>query len=126
MVVFPGIIIVFILFLAFLWGVLYFLLKDGFQGASPGKRLVGLLVVDLKKDSPGGLGLSALRNLINMVLCFIPYVGWLIEPVMAIAHEKGQRLGDLAAGSQVVEKSIYLGGKKETEPQQAEMPEASS
>jgi len=102
-----AIVILSVLFLAIIWFLLYFLFKDGFRGASLGKRLMGLMVVNLKTHAPCNFGLSALRNVVNLALNFIPYVGWLIELVIAAAHEKGQRLGDLASNTQVIEKADY-------------------
>lgn len=90
------------------WYLFYTLFKDGFgRGQSPGKRLAGLMVVRLDLNAPCNYAASALRNLIKFGLFLVPTVGWIIEPVVVLAHDKGQRLGDLAANTQVVEIEQY-------------------
>jgi uncharacterized RDD family membrane protein YckC len=54
------------------------------------------------------MGQSAIRALIWCVVNLVPVVGWLIEPIMAIADENGRRLGDRAAGTQVIPVSSYV------------------
>ncbi len=115
-----GLVIFSFFLLGMIWFLLYSLFKDGFQGASLGKRLTGLIVVNLKENKACGAGLSALRNFIKLVLTLVPYVGWLVEPVMVLAHEKGQRLGDLAAGTQVVEREVFLSRQRVKQPQPRE------
>lgn len=99
----------FIFVIGIIWGVFYAFTKDGWgQGQSLGKRAVGLMVIDLSSNQPCTKGKSALRNLINMALNFIPYIGWLVEPIMVLANEKGRRLGDLAANTQVIRRDEFL------------------
>lgn len=91
-----------------IWGLVYSFIKDGLgRGQSYGKRTVGLMVVDIRDNTPCGMGKSALRNLIMTALGMIPYFGWLIEPIMVLANDKGRRLGDLAANTQVVTVKEY-------------------
>lgn len=85
----------------YLLSFVYVLIKDGFNGQSVGKRLVGLAVVNLKDDSRCGFGRSALRCLVTSLLSLIPF-GFLIEPIMVFATSDGRRLADKAAGTQVV------------------------
>lgn len=90
------------------WYLLYTLFKDGLgRGQSLGKRLAGLMVVRLDDNTPCSYAASALRNLIKFVLNLIPLIGWLIEPIIVLAQERGQRLGDLAANTQVIEVEHY-------------------
>jgi uncharacterized RDD family membrane protein YckC len=90
------------------WVVYYSFTKDGWRGGqSVGKRAVDLMVVDVKTNQPCTIGESALRALILFLLNLIPGLGWLIEPIVAIASENGRRLGDLAAGTQVIDTSAY-------------------
>ncbi len=97
-----------VLLLAGLWAVTYHLLKDGFgRGQSLGKRFTGLMVVQLDNHKPCGFGTSLLRNLIQVFLFAIPGIGVFIEPVVLSLHEKGQRLGDLAGRTQVIEVAEY-------------------
>jgi hypothetical protein len=37
----------------------------------------------------------------------IPYLGWLVEPVAAMAADGGRRLGDQVAGTQVIAVESY-------------------
>ncbi len=106
---FPAVGMAFLVFLlAGGWHLLYALFKDGLgRGQSPGKRLAGLMVVRLDDNTPCTYAASALRNLIKLVMNLIPVIGWLIEPILVLAQERGQRLGDLAAGSQVIEIEHY-------------------
>lgn len=91
-----------------IWGLVYSFIKDGLgKGQSYGKRAVGLMVIDVKDNTPCGKGKSALRNLIMTALDMIPYFGWLIEPIMVLANDKGRRLGDMAANTQVVTVKEY-------------------
>lgn len=93
-----------VLLLALSWYLIFTLFKDGMgRGQSPGKRLTGLMVVRLDLNSPCSYSASALRNLIKLLLFLFPTIGWLVEPIIALVHEKGQRLGDLVAKTQVIE-----------------------
>jgi uncharacterized RDD family membrane protein YckC len=90
------------------WIIYYSFTKDGWRGGqSVGKKAVDLMVVDIKTNQPCTMGESALRALILFLLNMIPGLGWLIEPIVAIASENGRRLGDLAAGTQVIDTSAY-------------------
>jgi len=91
-----------------IWALTYNFIKDGIgKGQSYGKRAAGLMVVDLKDNTPCSKGKSALRNLIWTALNMIPYIGWLIEPIVVLANDKGRRLGDLAANTQVITVKEY-------------------
>jgi uncharacterized RDD family membrane protein YckC len=82
--------------------------KDGMQGgASLGKRYTGLMVVHLETGRPCSKAGSALRGLIWYACGSIPFVGFLIEPLFAFSNEEGRRLGDRAAGTQVIRASDY-------------------
>ncbi len=108
----PGIFLLIILAigLASVWGLLYTLLKDGLgRGQSLGKRLTGLMVVKLENSEPCTFGVSALRNLTLILQNLVPHVGFLIEPIVTLVHERGQRLGDLLANTQVIEVEQYRG-----------------
>lgn len=86
----------------------YSFVKDGMEGgASLGKRAVGLMVVHLATNQPCSGSRSALRTLIWNVTNFVPLVGWLIEPVTAMVSADRRRLGDHAAGTQVIRAADY-------------------
>lgn len=94
----------FLLAIAGIWLVYYGFCKDGMAGGqSYGKRINGLMVVSLVTNLPCTKGKSFLRALSFA----IPYVGGLIEIVMVLVTEKGRRLGDRFAGTQVIEVSHY-------------------
>ncbi|ANQ52763.1 RDD family protein [Flammeovirga sp. MY04] len=85
----------------------YSFIKDGIgKGQSWGKKAVGLMVVYLPQNAPCSLGQSFLRNLIMVLLGLIPFIGWLIEPIIVLASENGRRLGDKVANTQVIELKI--------------------
>jgi len=99
---------VMLILVALLWRLIYNFTKDGWgKGQSLGKRALGLMVVNLKSNGPCGIGDSILRRLISTLLAMIPLVGWLIEPIMVIANEKGKRLGDMAVSTQVIEVTFH-------------------
>lgn len=77
----------------------YSLLKDGlFGGRSPGKKLMGLKVVNVRKNTACSFKDSLLRNLTFMV----PVLN-IIECLMPFVDAEGLRFGDKLAGTQVVD-----------------------
>ena len=96
------------LLLGFVWAVYYSFVKDSWnRGQSVGKKAMDLMVVDVKTNQPCTVGESALRALILGLLNLIVGVGWLIEPIVVLVSENGRRLGDLAAGTQVIDAAAY-------------------
>ena len=97
-----------IMIAAGLWAFIYSFVKDGREGGqSFGKEMLNLMVVNINTNQPCTMGESALRTLIWMLLSLIPIVGWLIEPIVALASDDGRRLGDRVANTQVIEVSAY-------------------
>lgn len=93
---------------AVLWGLYYSFAKDGFEGGqSFGKKTVDLMVVNVATHQPCSLGESFVRGIIMTLLGIIPVVGWLIEPIAVLVNDDGRRLGDRAAGTQVIETRLY-------------------
>ncbi len=85
---------------------LYFMLKDGANGGSLGKRAMGLSVLHIASNEPIGYGRSFLRN----ILYLIPLLNFLIffiDAIMLFADSNSRRLGDAMVGTIVVEKK-YL------------------
>lgn len=83
-------------------GAAYLLLRDGIQGQSVGKFLLGLTVMGLETGRPATLGGSVRRN----VLLLLPganVVAIFLEGVTVVRDPQGQRLGDRLAQTQVVE-----------------------
>ncbi|MDR1760401.1 MAG: RDD family protein [Fibrobacter sp.] len=90
----------------FLFAGVYNFFKDGMKnGQSFGKRTMNLRVVHLPTGKPCNYLQSFFRNFIGQLLSWIPYAGWLIEPIFVIANDRGRRLGDFAANTQVIEAS---------------------
>jgi uncharacterized RDD family membrane protein YckC len=95
-----------------LWALIYAFTKDGRPGGqSIGKKMMGLMVVHLQTNQPCNRGQSALRYLVMFLLNLVPYIGWLIEPIVLLSAAGGRRLGDSAAGTQVIEASLYRPGR---------------
>ena len=73
------------------------LLRDGYHGRSPGKRLMGLRV-----DTPRGTACSWGRSIVRNLPLVIP--GWnLIELALVLFSRDSRRTGDRIAGTQVRE-----------------------
>jgi len=90
------------------WAFYYAFTKDGRPGGqSIGKKMMGLMVVHLESNQPCSRGQSALRYLVMFLLNLVPYLGWLIEPIVLLSAAGGRRLGDSAAGTQVILAADY-------------------
>ena len=99
-------------------GLTYLLIADGLsQGRSVGKRLIGLEVVLPASATPCTFRESILRNtplaVATILYAKLPYLGWLLglsvfvlEALLAIGNERGQRVGDELAGTQVIERRV--------------------
>lgn len=91
-----------------IWSIWYSFTKDGRPGGqSIGKKSMGLMVISIENNQPCTKNKSAMRCLIILLLNIVPFVGWLIEPIMVLINEKGQRLGDMVAKTQVIEANVY-------------------
>jgi len=100
-----------ITFFGLAWAVYYAFTKDGrANGQGIGKGACGLMVISLDNGQPCTRGKSALRYLPFLAGC-IPYIGWLlplVECIMVLADEKGRRIGDRLANTQVIKLSDYM------------------
>ena len=91
-----------------IWAVYYNFTKDGHDnGRSYGKRAMGLMVVNIKTNQPCTVGESSLRALMLGVLNAAPFVGSLIEPLVMLVQQDGRRIGDMVAGTQVIDVKLY-------------------
>lgn len=84
------------------YGVVSFVLIEGIAGASLGKLITGLRVVTIE-GRRAGLGRSALRFalwLVDGLPCCIP----LVAPIAGYSTKGHRRVGDMAAGTYVVDK----------------------
>ena len=107
---FSWVLIIIGLLIGFGWAILYTLLRDGFgQGQSIGKKMTGLMVVRLTDNLPCTKKDSFVRNVVavglGVLLSWIPvlnfFAAW-AEPIIALINQKGMRLGDRLANTQVV------------------------
>jgi uncharacterized RDD family membrane protein YckC len=97
-----------LLIASIVWAIYYNFTKDGQnEGRSIGKRAMGLMVVNIKTNKPCSIGESSLRALMLGVLNAIPAVGSLIEPLIVLVQEDGRRVGDMVAGTQVIDAKLY-------------------
>lgn len=78
------------------WSILYTLVRDCLgQGQSLGKRTTKLMVVRLEDGRPCTMGNSIVRNVIGAFL-------GIIDIIVALLNENGQRVGDMLVKTQVV------------------------
>jgi uncharacterized RDD family membrane protein YckC len=97
-----GVLFVLMLIPAFLLFWLYRFVKDGFGGAGLGKRASGLMVVHLTTNTPCSLLQSTLRQ----ILYVVPFM-LIVEFILMLTDEKGRRLGDRIADTQVIDAALY-------------------
>ncbi len=84
-------------------GALYFTAQEAFGGQTIGKRIVGIRVVAAARGRAGP-GRVAARNLLRLV---DPYnVCLLVDLVLILVTRRRQRLGDLLAGTVVVQVDV--------------------
>lgn len=77
--------------------VVYILIRDGWRGRSPGKRLMALRI-----DRPGGTGCGLGRSIVRNFPLVVP--GWnLIEVILLLFGRDRRRTGDRLARTTVVE-----------------------
>lgn len=74
--------------------------EAGRRGATPGKRLVGLRVVQAT-GSPITIGQAVVRNFLRFIDS-MPYFTYAFGITSCLASKRFQRLGDLAAGTVVI------------------------
>lgn len=95
-------------------GLAYVLIADGFSGGqSLGKRLIGLQTVIPRAQAVSGFKESIIRNLPlagAYLLYQVPYLGWVVaaaiagfEALLIIGNDRGLRLGDEIAHTQVLD-----------------------
>lgn len=90
--------------------VVYFLVKDGMGvGQSWGKQIMGLMVVELTTNQPCTKLKSAARNGLLLLMNAVIGVGWLVEVIFIFADKSGQRVGDHASSTMVIDTNEYTG-----------------
>jgi uncharacterized RDD family membrane protein YckC len=77
----------------------YFLVPEARRGATIGKRALGIRIVT-EDGAPIGWRESTIRNLLRLI-DFLPSL-YLLGGIVAIVSARGQRLGDMAAGTVAV------------------------
>lgn len=80
------------------WGLGYYVCFEGTTGQTPGKRLFGLMVLG-RDGSPCTLRAAAIRTVLRAVDGAAFY---LVGAAVAVLTDGDRRLGDVAAGTQVV------------------------
>jgi len=89
------------------WSLFYYLLRDGFgRGQSWGKKICGLMVVNLDNNLPCDKGKSFVRNIVLWLLNALAGLS-IVEFILIIVHDKGYRLGDMLARTQVIDVEVY-------------------
>ncbi len=89
---------------AFLWFVvcfLYYIVMEATLGATIGKLLLGLRVVQADNGFPISWQASLIRNILRIVDFIIFY---LLAAILVWTSDKGQRLGDRVAKTVVIRK----------------------
>jgi uncharacterized RDD family membrane protein YckC len=101
----------------FLWGY-YVFFELIWNGQSPGKRWVGLRVIQID-GTPITLTESLIRNLVRLVDFLPAYYG--VGVVAMFVNQQARRLGDLAAGTLVVRdrETVTLASLAAAPPRQA-------
>ena len=118
----PAYVICFIPYIGGLISAAYLALRDGLPlsprgGQSIGKKLFHLRAVRMPDGAPCDYGTSLLRNLpfvVPALLMMRPGIGWVfgsviwaaifvLEVLLVIADENGQRIGDRLAKTQVIQ-----------------------
>ncbi|MEA2471942.1 MAG: hypothetical protein QOE38_2941 [Thermoleophilaceae bacterium] len=85
------------------WLVIYVILP-GLKGTSPGKALLGIRLVNAEGRPPGVL--RAFLRYILLIVDEFPYIlPMLTGFIVALNSERNQRVGDMAAGTFVVDKN---------------------
>ncbi len=98
--------VIFIL-LGLAWSLFYYLLRDGFgNGQSWGKKICGLMVVNLDNNMPCDKGKSFVRNIVIWALSALAGLS-IIELIVFLVHDRGYRLGDMLARTQVINVDQY-------------------
>jgi uncharacterized membrane protein SpoIIM required for sporulation/uncharacterized RDD family membrane protein YckC len=104
-------VLVLLAFFLIRWGY-YLFFEITLRGQTPGKRAMGIRVVR-QGGLPVGIRHSLIRNLLRVVDSF-PQPLCIVGGVCVLATRKGQRLGDLAAGTVVIRERFR--GSKDTSP----------
>ncbi len=103
-----------VMMLSYIWFIAYILLRDSLgKGQSFGKKVFGLKVIKLDNGLSCSPGDSFMRNLLgfgfilaNFFLPFFTIPLLFIEPWTILKSEKGQRIGDRWARTQVVDVNL--------------------
>jgi len=101
------ILMVIIVLLGLAWSLFYYLLRDGFgAGQSWGKKICGLMVVNLDNNMPCDKGKSFVRNIVIWALSALGGLS-IVELIVLLVHDRGYRLGDMLARTQVINVDQY-------------------
>lgn len=103
--------------IGFFAGITYLFISDGFShGRSVGKKLIGLQTLITEQNKACLFRESIIRNfpfVVAYICIYISYIGWIfsiviitIEFLLIIGNDKGLRLGDEMAKTQVLDEGI--------------------
>jgi uncharacterized RDD family membrane protein YckC len=81
-----------------------FWVMQGLTGKTPGKAAVGIKVVNAE-GRPPGVGRAALRSILWIVDGFPYIIPYLTGFITALSSQRNQRVGDMAAGTFVIDKN---------------------
>jgi uncharacterized RDD family membrane protein YckC len=83
---------------------LVYVVLPGIKGVSPGKALMGIKLVNAEGRPPGVLR-AFLRYILFIVDAFPYLIPYLTGFIVALNSERNQRVGDMAAGTFVIDKN---------------------
>jgi uncharacterized RDD family membrane protein YckC len=90
--------------ISFAAGLLIYVILPGIKGVSPGKALLGIRLVNAEGRPPGVL--RAFLRYILLIVDGFPYIiPYLTGFIVALNSERNQRVGDMAAGTFVIDKN---------------------
>jgi uncharacterized RDD family membrane protein YckC len=89
-------------------GLLIFVVLPGLKGWTPGKAMMGIKLVNAEGRPPGVLR-ALLRYILWIVDAFPYLIPYLTGFIVALNSERNQRVGDMAAGTFVVDKNAAGG-----------------
>lgn len=102
--------------ISLIWFCFYSLARDGLgRGQSLGKRICKLMVINTSTGQPCNFWGAILRKSPSAAIFIVGfpvfYLGgllFLIEPIVAIVNERGLRMGDMLAKTQVIERKHFI------------------
>lgn len=98
------------------FGLLWWVILPGLKGWTPGKRLLGIRVVDENGHCPAGIWRNLVRQLMWVADAFPYLIPYLTGFIVALSSPGQRRVGDMVAGTYVV-RADAVGGPPIAPPQ---------